>query len=260
MKKLRFFNRKTVMVSVLVMMLMMVTSAVYALTITVDGNEADWVAPAGQIADIGGNEGSIPDAADIEYVRWTNNQTDMFFLVNTYGTPARVNGASWVLICLDTDNNTSTGSTAGFLYYTNCNSLIGFDRIVLLQSNFGTYSVGIGSVSNTDVITYPGVGAYGYTTNDVVELSAPLSLLGFGPGTCPGTIPSVVYFDGGDGSDDDNTPDGGSTNIGCGLPTAVSLQNVSANSTSTLPVVGFIAFALMAIVGTGVALTRRQRA
>lgn len=43
-------------------------------------------------------------------------------------------------------------------------------------------------------------------------------------------------------------------------PTAVSLQNVSANSTSTVPVVGFIAFALLAIIGTGVAMTRRQRA
>ncbi len=42
-------------------------------------------------------------------------------------------------------------------------------------------------------------------------------------------------------------------------PTAVSLQNVSANSTSTLPTVGIIAFALLAIIGTGVALTRRQQ-
>jgi len=43
-------------------------------------------------------------------------------------------------------------------------------------------------------------------------------------------------------------------------PTAVSLQNVSANNADTVPAVGIIAFALLAIVGTGVALTRRQRA
>jgi hypothetical protein len=43
-------------------------------------------------------------------------------------------------------------------------------------------------------------------------------------------------------------------------PTAVSLQNIYVNSTSTVPVIGFIAFALMAIVGTSVAITRRQRA
>ncbi len=252
-------NRKVPVFLMVAMALVLVTAVTYALTITVDGNEADWVATsAGTQIDPGGNEGTIPDAADIEYMRWTNDQTNMFFLVNTYGTPSRLNGASWVLVCLNTDGNTGTGSTTGFLYYDNCNQQTGFDRIVLLQSNFGSYAVGVGTVSDTDVITYPGQGTYGYTTNDVVEMSAPLTLLGFNAANCPAAIPAVLYYDGGDTSDDDHTPETGTININCGAPTAVTLQNVSASGQSAVLPFVLGAFGLI-VVSTGLVINRKRK-
>lgn len=250
--------KKKMIFFAVVLVVMLGTSVVYSATITVDGDETDWPASAGLSNDPGGDETGIPNNADIEYIKWTNNTSNMYFLVNTYTAPARLNNSSWLLICMDIDSNTLTGSTTSFLYYDNCNSQIGFDRVILLQSSFGTYSVGVGTVDNSNNISWNGSGnAYGYANNDLVEISAPLTSL-FGVANCPSSITTVVYYDGGDTSPDDHTPDTGTVTTNCGAPTAVSLQNSTASSAS--PFMPVIVAIVIALVGTGVVLVRRQRA
>lgn len=305
MKKVKFFNRKTVMVSVLMMMLMMVTAVVYALTPIVDGDDTgDWgtnpttctigVSGCARIIDDpldvteNGSSVSVPEY-DVRQVFLTNDGVDLFVRLD-FESNGDVTRNTWretssnrpiLNICFDIDNNTSTGgdriagncdgdeTITGIDYYVqiigddgNGDGLPNFDRMRVWDGssfvNVATPSISIGYNEDADGITEISIGLadLGYDlTNHLCSVSD--------SGTQPCNMAVAIFYDNGAGPDDDDIPDTGAAGpfpVGSGSPLAVSLQNVSANSTSTLPVVGFIAFALMAIIGTGVALTRRQRA
>ena len=71
-------------------------------------------------------------------------------------------------------------------------------------------------------------------------------------------MPMNIFFDNGTTDPDDNTPDSGTVNIGCGFPTAVTLSSVEASSSFAAPV-ALVALGLVGALGA-VVLSRRRKA
>ena len=251
------FRKTAVAFTFVVILSLLIVSVASAITITVDGiREAAWNGSGGQtpgsVKDR--NEPQITDGYDIDTFQWTNDHTNMYFLVSTYADTIRTgNPQPTIFICLNTDNSTATGGT-----YANCNNMTGIDRSI---------EINLSTPNNSTVRVYNGpplpatpfsnAGAYA-TQTTITEVAVPVNLL-FAAGVCPGTIPTVVYFDNGITDPDDNVPDRNTFNINCGNPTAVTLSSLQAQPTTSpiLPValVGASAAALIGIVF----LTRRGR-
>lgn len=252
-------NRKAAILLLLALMMVLGTAVVHAITIVIDGvREAVWDTGAGlQIPGIQNdpNEGPITDGYDIEQVLWTNDQNNMYFLMQTYadtiwtGTPRPT-----MVICLDTDNDTGTGGS-----YPNCNNMIGIDRSIIVQrlnASGTTLAVEVvDSDPNTGNYVGDGVGA---RQNNVNELSVALADLGLDSTTaCINIIPAVIYFDNGIVDPDDNTPDTGTFTLSCGSPTAVTLQSITTSS-SPVAALSVAAVLMLAVVSAGFVLYRRQ--
>ncbi len=229
----------------------------FAITIVIDGDQdAVWTTGSGGQtpgSTTDPNESTITDGRDIAAVYWTNDTTNFYLMMQTQAAPSLGNGftPTNIYFCLDIDNNTATGSS-----YANCNSMAGIDRYILIGN------------SNAPVVydsaqTQIGTGTLGYNTaaaTPVIEVSVALSDLGLTPATCTQTIPMVVYFDNGTTEPDDNTPDSGTINIGCGAPTAITLDSLSAQSgESALPLV-LAATAFVLVAGAGLTLRKRYMA
>ncbi len=232
---------------------LMLTGIAYAITITVDGvRESAWDGVAGQtpgsVSDP--NESTITDGYDIARFQWTNDQTNMYFLIETYtNTITAGDPLPAVYVCMDTDNNTATGDT-----YANCNGMTGIDRSLSIFSN--EVSVRLGAPLTTTILVGSGTRAVQTT---ISEISVTLSHLGFSAGTCPPVIPTAIYFDNGIADPDDNVPDSGTFAIGCGSPTAVTLDSLQAQpTTSPILPVALIGVSAAALIGV-VHLTRRGR-
>ena len=247
-------NRKlkplAVLITSLILTLMM-TGIVQAITIVVDGTkEAVWDTGSGgqtpgSQSDV--NEGTITDGYDIEEFKWTNDTTNMYFLMDTYattiwtGTPAPT-----LVICIDVDNNTGTGGS-----YANCNNMTGIDRSIIV-TRFGA------EVYNGD----PNTGTYvdvatSARSGDITEVGVELADLGIpGTFTCSQGMPTAVYFDNGITDPDDNTPDSGTISIGCGAPTAVTISKIGAQALGyqwTIAAAGTIS-----LVGAGVIFVHKR--
>ena len=264
-------SRKTaIALAVALVAALILSSVAYAITIVVDGNrEALWngngVQTPGTASDP--NEPNINDNVDIMTFQWTNDQTNMYFLISTWAPPLMPNLAP-VDICLNTDNSASTNIPATNTIQRNrCSYGTGVNGIDTVAEGFRQNNVLFLNVYNvtTDPPTLKGTGVLGYAPvtnptapNPVVEMSVPLSLLGFGPGNCPATIPTVVYYDGGDTNPDDNLPDTGAININCGTPTAVTLNSLHAQPT-TPPIVPAALIGVSAVALIGVVLFARRR-
>lgn len=228
--------------------LSMVT-VVSAITITVDGvREGVWAGSGGQTPGIqsDANEGGITDGYDVEEVLWTNDQTNFYFLMQTYantiwtGTPRPT-----LVICIDTDDNTATGGT-----YANCNNMTGIDRSIVVDRGAGTtLNVDVlDSDPNTGNSIGAGIGARTNPSGVVNEVSVSLADLGLNSAAaCSGPMPAVIYFDNGVVDPDDNTPDTGTFNLTCGAPTAVTLANANAQSQTGY----FVVLALVGVFGLG---------
>lgn len=250
-------TRKMMVFVMLVLALVLGTAVVHAITIIVDGDrESVWLTGSGSQTPGGisdPNETAIlEDNVDISMLRWTNDTTHMYFAVETHASPPRLSNfptPTNLYICLDTDNNSSTGST-----YANCNAVNGFDRYIYVPGT-GTPQVYNASFSLL------GTGTLGYNplaSTPIIEIGVPMSLLGFGSGVCPSTINAVIYYDNGTGDPDDNLPDAGSVVINCGSPTAVSLQSFTSAS-NNLPVIGLVGMLALVIVSFGLLIVRRER-
>lgn len=228
-------------------------SAVYAITIAVDGTkEAVWTTgengqTPGSQTDL--NEGGITDGYDIEEFLWTNDQTNMYFLFDTYASTIWTgNPEPTVILCIDTDNNTSTGGS-----YANCNNMSGID-----------YSVEIfrDPILGLRVIVYQGdpvngtavAGGTVASVGDVTEISVALSDLGM-DSVCQGGMRSAIYFDNGIGDPDDTTPDTGTFELICGSPTAVE---VNALGSEGYAVWGIGLASTIALLGAVVVSRRRS--
>jgi hypothetical protein len=238
----------------------------YAITITVDGSrEAAWNGSGGQTPGSVGdpNEASINDNVDIQTFQWTNNTSDFYFLIKVWAAAPLMPALAPIDICLDTTPGTDIPVTNG-IQRDRCSystGVSGIDTVVeAYRLSNGTKLVDVYDVT-TDPPTWLGSGTLGYNpaaTNPVVEIGVPLSLLGFGPGVCPASIPTVVYYDGGDTNPDDNLPDAGSINIGCGAPTAVTLESASARSGANAAI-PFAVAAVLLMVGAGMLVVLRRK-
>ena len=240
-------TKKYMIIFLTLLVISLITRNALAVTITVDGvKEAVWDAGDGG-GDVPGSqtdpdEGLITNGYDIQEFKWTNNASNMFFLMDTYattiwtGTPFPT-----LIICLDMDNNTATGGT-----YTNCAGMSGIDRSIS-ATRFGA-EIYDSDPNTGNFINVASLGRAG----EITEIGAAFADLGLGTTfTCGGTIVAAVYFDNGIVDPDDNTPDTGTFNIGCGGPTAVGLANQSAewmNPAGTLLVL-VLALGLVTMVG-----------
>lgn len=275
----KFSSRKFVVLFILIGMLVMGTAVVHAITITIDGlKEAAWDNPSGQIpgsqTDL--NEGDIDDRYDIAEIKWTNDSTggsapygNMYWLFETYANfdynfPA---SEPLILVCLDTDNNSLTGTDA--LGY--CDDMLGVDRRIRIFPGLGSVQVQNGNgtgftniaqpVGGLRAVAYSDPGGDGVADTPYIEAGFDLQSLGITDGsTCINTMRASVYYDNGILDGEDQVTDSGSFQVSCGTPTAVNLQTFSAaNNTSTLPIIGISLLAVLALVSAGVFIARREQ-
>jgi hypothetical protein len=246
---------------------LLIVSVASAITIQVDGNrEPAWDGTPAQALDP--NEADIDDRYDISEINWTNNSLgsapwgNLYLLVTTYAN-LDVNYppiSPQIIICIDTDNSTVTGATiTGY-----CNNMSGVDRkvtvnlvalSVLIQSWTGTTwatvaqpAGGMRAVAWQDTNPADGIADLPY-----IEMGFDLQSLGIiNTATCLSAMPTSVYYDNGMSNPEDQVPNGGTFNLGCGPTTAVTLNSLHAQPTTSpiLPValVGVSAVALIGIV------------
>lgn len=232
----------------------------YAFAITVDGSTADWGAVAATATDPS-EAGILQDGRDVLGVWVTTDATKMYFRVDTHTTTLwRSVPSDWAWICLNTDNNTATGTS----YPTICSGMTGIDYVLELRG------AGVGTRTLYSCTTDPGgncntpVGgavtegaAAGLTTEASVLLSN-LGNLGSGCSTAL-TVPLAIYWDGANEDIDDHVNDSTPFNVTIPCPTAVTLSNVSASAESNgLPVLPIAAMGLVAVAGI-VVVTRRRK-
>src|SRR5690606_35439687 len=112
---------------------------------------------------------------------------------------------------LDTDNNAATTIHSDpelDVYRDRCGDIAGIDVIIEAVREPSGLVVDIfdAKTFSEGFMGYLGAGQLGYNpgsaTTPVVEISVPLDKIGFA--NCTGTIPMVVYYDGGDTNPDDN--------------------------------------------------------
>ena len=252
---MKFFRKNKWALPLALVMAMLVVSVAMAITIVVDGDEeAVWTSGSGGQkpgSTTDPNESGITDNRDISHVYWTNDTTNFYFMIRTYATPSLGGfpAETDVYFCIDTDNDTSTGSS-----YANCNNMPGIDRYIHVEATDDPIVYG-------ESFNVLGTGALGYNptgaTNPVIEVSVTNALLGLDSENCPQIMPMVVYFDNGTTDPDDNTPDSGSIDIGCGSPTAITLSNFEAKNNT--PVIIASAGALLLLIGGGAVLAYKRR-
>ena len=218
MHKMRLLKRSTI---VAVILALLFSSVAAAITIVVDGvREAAWNA-AGTAAD--GNEIPITnDGVDISRVQWTNNTSNFFLLIETYANTDwnfGITAHPFVTFCMNTDNNTATGSTNPGVCLGS-----GYDRYIKVAGPTPltmqvTDSAGVPIAATTQVAT----------AGTITELSINVAALGLSTLNC-GTMPTGVYFDGATTAPDDNVLDNADIQMTCGTPTAITLSSVTARS------------------------------
>lgn len=272
-------KKQIVMLMVVILALVMGTAVVHAITIVVDGvKETEWDGSGGQTPGIildTTNESDIDDRYDIKEVRYTNDSTGgtapygfMYWLFETYANydSNYPSNDPLIIICLDTDGNTSTGGNAvGY-----CDDMTGIERRVRIKPTDGTVQVQGWNGSGFFTISQPtgglrsvaffDSGSDGIADYPYIEAGFDLESLGItNSATCISTMHAAVYFDNGIIDGEDQVPNSGTAIISCGTPTAVSLQSFSAGPGSSLPVYGVIGFAALVMVGLVALALRRER-
>ena len=246
-------NTKLSLAAILVLVLLVATaSPALAITITVYGSRESAWNGGGTQSDP--NEVTVTnDGVDLARVQWTNDLTNMYFLFETYTNkywsqfPLR----PYIWLCMNIDNNTSTGST-----FPGVCPGSGYDRFIWIE--------GQGSSPPLVTVYNSTFGLIGATTNVATsgvftELSIDNASLGFTSANC-GVASTSVYMDGRTGDPDDNVRDASDIPLTCGDPTAISLSSFEARANRSLGVTMFSLLVLMgALVGLGI-LWRRRRA
>ncbi len=243
-------NRKLFVVLMTMMALVLVTAVAYAITITIDGTrEAAWDG-GGTVSDP--DEGLITNqGVDITRLQWTNDTTNFYFLIETLATTDwnRLPQRPYLWICINNDNSTLTGSTNPGICLTS-----GYDRYILVEGPT-PLTVTVMDSTFAPIVATTNVATIGGFT----ELSVDLASLGFNAGNCLATVPTGIYFDGRTNDRDDNVEDGGDVSMGCGAPTAITLQTADANSQS--PVIPFaIGVSLLVLFSAGLVYNRKRQA
>jgi hypothetical protein len=226
--------------------------------ITVDGSGSDWNSAWKRTTDT--QEGDIPNGVNIGDVYQINDSSKMYWRFDTYAN-TNWNGdglgnRAYVFICMDTDNNSSTG----YNDTVTCNQN-GIDYILRIDGQSG----GGVSVSLLDCTSGTCSSASGTlaaaTATSINEASVLLSDVGLG-GSCSGsrTVQSSIYFDNRTNPPDDRVPNSGTMGLTIYCPTAVTLSSVTAKTESAeLPVLPFAAVGLVSVGALGVVTLARRR-
>ena len=83
---------------------------VFARTITIDGNGADWVGSSIPAISDPDEVLILVNRMDVSQVLYTNNVTNLFFRIDTYASTTNW-PVGFAFICLNTDNNLATGGS-----------------------------------------------------------------------------------------------------------------------------------------------------
>lgn len=282
----------------LVMAFMITTSVVFALVITVDGNEnpvGEWGAdPQGCTIGTTGCTRLVTDGQDVfdqslnPYLYYdiddfhvTNDGTNFYMRVDFYGngTAAQntfvftASGRPLFTICIDIDNSAGTGIT---LPTGNCDgdeSMTGVDYFVQFTAQF--LNPDVPSIDFYDcfdgscALITPDPVSFGYNADAdaSMEVGIPLASLGMTGSTCPGggTQPCTFrlggFYDNGIEPTDDSVPNSGfvSGTFGDGSPTAISLQTFNAVNTNNGVVLGLVIVLVLGVISFGFFLYRREK-
>lgn len=226
--------KQKVVITAVVLLVISIVSIASALQITVDGDPADWDSAASVATS---PSISTPLAGwDIKEAFFTNDQNNFYWRIDTYAPPQWNLPANQVIlqICMNIDNDTSTGVNLN----GSCNSSsapnFGFDYMILVYSNgssqptIETYYCGTDCNSPASPAQIASVGT-------VTEIGVPISDLNLtscvSGSDCP--IPTTVY------STQfpllvDWAPDPDQTfTVALPGPTAVSLNTFSAHAAPT---------------------------
>jgi hypothetical protein len=201
--------------ALLLVAMLLVASPVFAKTITVDGNPAEWIL----VERIGIDpDEATANAYDITQVFFTNNTEALFFRVDTV---ANNNWSSGFLrFCFNIDDDTSTGTNSA----TSCGGQQGVDyRVdfsytgtngVLVATARRCQSGSCGAQGNSTIVpvgssqgAFLGTGG-GNSSSNVTELSIALTTFGAdAPSGCtsalPCDLPTTIYFNEGASSSGD---------------------------------------------------------
>lgn len=248
MKTLRFLSSALLALALLVFAI----GVAYAYVITVDGNGSDWLESSKITTDV--NETDISDTWDFKDVYHTTDNTYMYWRFDSYDNTNWANvgiNPRYVQICMNTDNNTSTGSTIG-----NCNNMQGVDRILQVY--------GPKSGNNLNVVLYDGSWTLLSASNlaaanqgSVNEARVQLSDLGINP-NCSSSylMPWAMYWDNQMTEADDNVPNSGTLTANINCPTAVTVSSMNAKADA--PVFPFVAAGLLGVSALGLFVASRR--
>lgn len=224
---------------------------------------------ASEIADVnetGVGDNDIPDNLDIKTFRYTNDNDNFYFLIETWDSPPSLDPAQYIEICLDTDGDPSTTIHEDRVSQRNrCADVIGIDTVVNVR-DLGVFIVSIYDVTAPGtgaVIKGNGTGALDrVAATSVIEVSISLEDLGIDLQDCDDLeIAMVVFYDGASDFRDDKLPDTGAETITCtSTPTAVSMHSASTVVNSPVSSSALLVGLVLTIVSGGVILRRERRA
>lgn len=261
--------RSTVLLAVILVLLFGGTAV--AATITVDGDPTDWPGhPSCTIGNSGcsleandpeeSSSTAMPSNIDIREFWGTNDTSNVYFRYDTVTNTTNHGGGEFVRICMDVPNQGPGQSNVG-----GCTT-INVDRLVVIR-DFGaglearTFDCNSINCNTASALNSEGVGTFAQS-NTVNEVSVALTDLGIDSADDGDTLDLVVFFDNNGLPPDDSVPDSGTIpfQIGSNSPTAISLQSVSAATTSnSIPVTATIGGLLLCVFGAGAILVRRRK-
>jgi len=146
-------------------------------TITLDGSLADWSNPGDVLYDSAEIGAGAPAASSYDDIYLANDAANLYIGLDTSGTGGGDVNNTWTRnIYLDTDTSGTTGFNAGWMTH-------GYDRLVQYGASGGSYSVFEfnGAAQGDWAWNFLGLITYSYS-DDIAELSVPLSLLGLSGG------------------------------------------------------------------------------
>ncbi len=213
------------LLALVVVLSLIFTGIVYAITITVDGiRESAWDGQGGQtpgnVADT--TEDTTETMYDISRFQFTNNTSTMFFLLETVANTYWEGGTSYgtVRICLD--YTTGGGSTPGCSFgqgsttdsYLTCTPYLSSCQV--RRWNGTTFALVTGA---STAVAYQ---------DKITEFSVDIASLM--EGTCYSNMNAFVYYDNGDLPSEDYVLNTGSFTMSCGNPNAISLSRAGART------------------------------
>jgi len=218
------------LVALLLSGVLLLASPVFARTITVDGNPADWVGSSIlPIADANEPLNTV-DVLDISEVYYTYNPTNLYFRIDSYSSPTGYPIGGFALICLNTDNNLATGGAIDQCEATGSQN--GVDYVIQVFPAAGQQFIRQCPNAVVNYFACPPIGAPAFATqNNVSEFGIPLASIGITNVACIGgqyDIITSVYLDNGTGDPDDLVPDTGEFTITLACPLPVTLTSFTA--------------------------------